>query len=273
MSMKKMTARYPGTCRKCGGKFPAGTEIMWGGGVTEHAACPSTQQPLVGIVAGGTGTAHRGQGKKTNQKSGSCDSCGEFLKPGQGELVYCVEDSGCLKHHDFSGWHVYCLDQAACKANKEAAKVARQKAAEEAKIKAAEKKAAEEAESNAYKTARDGVASGLVSVTCDMPDPSKLVLVREVARNNTGYYKMALAEYTYGGVTIYREEANGHDDWRTYWLVPPAIAKEACLAYAAKVGITVEKARDWMSKYSGCAGAEIYQAVLDAEVQNPSTPA
>jgi len=268
MSMKKMTARYPGTCRKCGSKFAAGTEIMWGGGVTEHASCPTAQQPLVGLVAGGTGAANRGKGQKTNQKAGYCDSCGDYLKVGQGELVYCVEDSGCMKHHDHGGWHVYCLDHARCKANKEEAKVARQKAAEEAKVKAAEKKAADEAEAAAYKAAR-AVADGMVSVSCEMADPSKLVRVREVARDNSGSYKLTLSEFTYNGVTIYREDANSHDDWRTYWLVPPAIAKEACLAYAAKVGITAEKARDWMSKYSGCMGAEIYQAVIDAEVQNP----
>lgn len=272
MAMKKLSAKFPGKCGKCGGKFPAGTSILWGDGKTEHESCPSAQQPLIGLVAGGTGSANRGQGKKTNQKSADCDACGEWLKPGQGELVYCVEDSGCMKHHDNSGWHVYCLDAVACKTNKEAAKVARLQAVEEAKIKAAEKKAAEEAAIAAYKAAR-AVAVGMVSVTCGMADPTKLVQVRVVAQDNSGFYKLTLIEYTYDGVTIYREDANGHDDWRTNWLVPPAIAKEACLAYAAKVGITVEKARDWMSKYSMCSGAEIYQAVIDAEVQTGATSA
>ena len=44
--MRKITARYPGTCRGCGGAIKAGARIGYGGrGVTYHDGCTPSGDP------------------------------------------------------------------------------------------------------------------------------------------------------------------------------------------------------------------------------------
>lgn len=57
---------------------------------------------------------------RTNRKPDACGKCGQWLEAGQGRLVFCPADTGCPIHHDDDGWHVYCLDEAACAARIEA---------------------------------------------------------------------------------------------------------------------------------------------------------
>jgi len=52
--------------------------------------------------------------KSVNRRSGGCERCGTYLQPGQGELRFCMADTGCMKHHDDDGYHLYCLDEVAC---------------------------------------------------------------------------------------------------------------------------------------------------------------
>jgi hypothetical protein len=53
-----------------------------------------------------------------NRKAGSCERCGEWLKAGDGTLLYCHEDGGCRKHFDHSGYHVCCADKLGCDARR-----------------------------------------------------------------------------------------------------------------------------------------------------------
>jgi hypothetical protein len=52
--------------------------------------------------------------KSVNRRSGACERCSTYLQPGQGELRFCMADTGCMKHHDDDGYHLYCLDTVAC---------------------------------------------------------------------------------------------------------------------------------------------------------------
>ncbi len=58
--------------------------------------------------------------EKRNLYPGYCRYCGKFLGPDEGVLEFCPADSGCLKHHDRSGYHVRCPDKerAACQERK-----------------------------------------------------------------------------------------------------------------------------------------------------------
>jgi len=58
--------------------------------------------------------ASRSPSKSTNRRPGGCERCGTYLQPGQGRLRFCMADTGCLKHHDDDGYHLYCLDEQAC---------------------------------------------------------------------------------------------------------------------------------------------------------------
>lgn len=125
-----MRAKYPGTCRTCGQPIRVGDEIEWiKGEGARHVTCPTVQAAAPAPVALVPGGARHERG--TNRKPGQCERCGELLQPGEGRLQYCEYDTGCLKHHDSSGYHLYCLDGVGCarraaelKAERQAAKAA-----------------------------------------------------------------------------------------------------------------------------------------------------
>ena len=128
-----MRAKFPGRCKVCGQTIRVGEEIEWTKeSGAKHVRCPQAQEKApaaasapVALVAGG---ARRESG--TNRKSGHCERCGAWLQAGKGRLQYCEYDTGCPKHHDTSGYHLYCLDAEAC--GKAAAEARQQRAAEKA---------------------------------------------------------------------------------------------------------------------------------------------
>lgn len=80
---------------------------------------PSTSSEAISSVRGG---ARRDAG--TNRRGGSCDNCGTYLAAGKGRLERCYADTGCMEHHDYDGWHLYCLDESACAARRAEARAA-----------------------------------------------------------------------------------------------------------------------------------------------------
>lgn len=74
---------------------------------------PAAQAPTETDYAGRAGGARHETGKR-NRRPGYCDRCDRHLEIGAGTLEYCVEDSGCSRHHDEGGWHLYCADTTAC---------------------------------------------------------------------------------------------------------------------------------------------------------------
>lgn len=124
----RMFSKYPGTCKACGGYFAVGTEIDWEPGKgARHVKCPTKAKsvpakpasPPIAFVTGGVQTP-----AGTNKKPGRCDRCGTWLKPGEGILQYCHYDTGCMKHFDESGYHLYCKDETTCAQRRAEAKAA-----------------------------------------------------------------------------------------------------------------------------------------------------
>lgn len=139
-----ITAKYPGKCTKCSQPIAVGAQIEWakGSGAVHVRCAQSTGTPAASMPhEGGPWAGSRGgvrHEKGTNRRTGNCERCGEYLLAGKGRLEYCVEDSGCMKHFDESGYHLYCRDSKACQTNRAEAKAAREKAiADEAPRKAA----------------------------------------------------------------------------------------------------------------------------------------
>ncbi len=138
-----ITAKFPSVCAICGGKIRPGDKIEWEKGKrAAHTYCaegreaPKSSQsskPVAApehIIAGAPGGIQHTSGR--NRRGDFCRDCGCWVEPGQGHLLFCVEDSGCLEHHDHSGYHVTCLDPAVC-ATRKAERLA-QKAAERATL-------------------------------------------------------------------------------------------------------------------------------------------
>lgn len=251
--MAKMVARFPGTCRECGRKFAAGAEIDWTKGAGAACAkCFSSKadadEQAVGLVPGGA----QHKTAKRNRKADHCRDCGTWIPAGEGELVFCLEDSGCLEHHDHSGYHVVCLDPAKCKTQRaeniasKKAEVEKQKAAGLVKLAAAQK-----AESDGLAALAEATA-GLVKTTCKIALEGK---GEALGSFKQGCYNTTLSRY--GSVVVL--ESYGMDDFRQYFYAPESAVDAAVLAWAGKVGLTLEAAQGWLGKYNGCEGADDYR--------------
>ncbi len=133
-----ITARYDGRCSACGGRISAGQAIEWdkASRTSKHVDCGAAKKPAAPAqpLASVPGGARAPRGR--NRKPGSCERCGAYLAVGEGILTYCEYDTGCMVHMHESGYHLWCADEATCKASKAAAAAARENA-RKAKIEAA----------------------------------------------------------------------------------------------------------------------------------------
>lgn len=110
-----ITARYPGTCARCGGRIRAGEQIEWDSATrrTSHGACVRK-----GGSTGACAPKAPAVAPDRNRRPACCDRCGVELPAGTGQLQFCPADCGCPVHHDEDGWHVYCPDRATCDARR-----------------------------------------------------------------------------------------------------------------------------------------------------------
>lgn len=71
------------------------------------------------------------------------------------------------------------------------------------------------------------------------------------------------------GRACWRRSWSSHDDSRTYWYLPADVAAAARLAWAREHGITPEGATEWLARYDGCEGTDLYRAVVAAVEADP----
>ena len=245
----KITAKFNSTCPKCSTYISAGEMVEWEKGQkARHVKCPTVKAaapapaPLL--------AAAKPAGANTNRKSGSCERCGTFLTAGKGLLYFCPEDSGCLKHHDHSGYHLHCQDKDACTKAREEVKAEQAKRAEVARKIQAEQKV-KEALYTAWKTE---LTADLVQVE-DALLPSDIEWL--VRKFQNGYWTVSFGKCSIG----YVETADGHDDFRTMGWTDRATAENIWDAWAEKVGMTPVKAQEWLLKYRGCCGTAAYEHI------------
>lgn len=118
-------ARFPGRCSVCGCKIKVGEDVEWDKGSRtvrhpdNHPMCshraPAAARPASAdrtILASVPGGAQAPAGR--NRRPGDCERCGSYLATGAGLLVRCLADTGCPRHMDADGWHLYCADRKAC---------------------------------------------------------------------------------------------------------------------------------------------------------------
>lgn len=253
-----MLAKYKGYCGRCRTRYAAGTEIRKSvAGKWEHAECPDSlpeKNPGVIYAAGPQRATER-----RNRKAGHCQDCGEFVAAGKGLLIFCPEDSGCPQHHDYSGYHVSCADEAACGSRRNDRLDQARAACESATARKAALEAVQPIGAAILSCARAQLIEGLS--LCSVR-PADLVLGDRVSER-TGGDTWAYTEATLpDGRRAVVAEWYSYDDSRTHYHVPADVALTSARAYAATNGITQERAREWLAQYSGCEGADIYRAAL-----------
>jgi hypothetical protein len=158
-----------------------------------------------------------------------------------------------MQHFDDDGWHLYCVDDVACKARAverraaaEAALTERRAAAERARIEV-------EAQSAAYDAIRAELTVGLVPLdsACERVD-----FVAELATKKS-VYDFRLVRATVRGYAVVVEYAHSYDDDRTTLWAPRTLADE--LLDEAAMRIPMHVAKDWLRDYRGCFGTEMYE--------------
>lgn len=263
----KINAKFSSRCPACGGLINPGDEVEWEKGKkATHVTCPEKPEasPVPEAKAEGKptqawaqvrGGAQRAAGR--NKRRGHCDRCGQMLEIGQGSLVRCYADTGCMQHFDEDGWHVYCLDTEACKVRQEENRAERKAAQEKAKKAAEEKRAREAEQAAAYKAEYERAQEGRISWYHDI-GAKDLTLVAE---DKSGLYQRRLYRGEVQGETVYVEHADAYDDNRVTIWAPATILQPIIDEKAAK--ITKAEAREWLEKYSGCLGAELYRRALE----------
>lgn len=178
-----------------------------GGEAPAPAPAPATTQPET-IYA--FGTPKRTQ--RTNRKGDHCQRCGSWCAAGTGALIFCPEDSGCMEHHDHSGYHVQCLDAAACAAAQQQRKEERAKRAEEAK----RIKATQEAAIAGYHETVKRETAGLVAtwVRVELRGEETNVASLRIGTSHDLYRGAA----KHDGSVVMRESVYAYDDFReTTW--------------------------------------------------------
>lgn len=80
-----------------------------------------------------------------------------------------------------------------------------------------------------------------------------------ISRGDTRYEEGRTAN----GQRVVYESIRAYDDWRVYYWAPADVAKAWALAYAANKGITIEAAKEWLGKYDGCHGSDLYRTVVE----------
>jgi hypothetical protein len=253
-------AKFSGSCSDCGGVISVGMTIETGlgrlGGKYKHSpSCPKqsgSKQAAAPLLAGGPAQ----RTGKSNRRGGGCERCGTYLEAGKGDLFYCVEDSGCLAHHDRSGYHLYCADKAACDVAREENKRA---AVERANKATAERKAARELE-EAENASFAQLTEGLTRVSegrWPLDGATRETLLHRGGSRHVRREKVTLST----GDVVYRETISFGDDHREYLYCSRELAEFIWREWLEMNELSSERAREWLAKYRGCEGTAAYEFV------------
>lgn len=256
-----LTARYNGQCSKCGGRIEAGEQIEWdkASRKTSHTSCPSKPQKL---SSGGApehllASAPPSRTERTNKRADYCQTCGTWTSAGKGRLIYCPEDSGCLEHHDFSGYHVICLDPVECETRRVENRASAKKQAE---VQAAKAEAEREAEEQTEATGKAALAAATAELVCTICQPTVALAGGETTIAT--WKDVRVTRYATERGTIVVQSVTLYDDWRTYYYVPADVADDAVRAWAERASLTRDEAEKWLAEYAGCYGADDYRRFL-----------
>ncbi len=287
--MSKITARYAGTCKACGGGFDAGAEIEWSkAGGSRHLKCPAKPAPAPAgkWTAPDKSVAPYVLRFKRGGKPGIDDQVGETFRVSAkarehaGLAVTVVsqrrdftsaDDADDFGDCDGGGWTVTLYCRAANET--ETAKLVsgeEAKAAEKATLQAQAdvKKAAEEAETArvtallapferseiyAFELLHGG-AQEVVSSTRDGHGGS-----RHVSR-------WTLAS----GEVVYVRSDHHYDSDRSSLHATREVLERSWRLVHAKCPTTIAAANAWLATYSGCSGDDYYRWVASgaAEVKS-----
>lgn len=239
--------KFPGHCETCRRQVGAGHgELVRNGAGAWVVRCSrsSTAEPMALKAGGAQVPAGR------NKKAGRCDACNEHLAVGAGRLVRCVEDSGCMEHHDEGGWHVYCLEQAPCEARKINRRELTKAAATQAAAVELQREMAERSMLETYAAERAKLTAGLTRLARGIfppkdqqhlwPQRVSIAAGTLVARVETRHELSRIWKAADGIFVEYRDTKSDMNEYQFF--VAPEIRREWLIAAVKDGGWTSEDA-------------------------------
>lgn len=280
---KIIAAKFPGVCRACGTSFPAGARIEWqantrpkhaDGCPTKTASEPTRAVPRpVGEVAFSVTLDHRSMGKpeidsevgRTFRVAGG-QHAGEVVTVLTQRRTYqSAEDNEDMGDCMGGGWWLHlgvrpATPEEKAKLETEEAKEKAAREAEQAAKKAAAAKKREEIEAAGAELARRTINMVRTeSFTFEILAPltsgeTPETVVRWSLRERQSNDLVQRQAVT--GETVYVLYSYDGDDDRQALYAPRSVVEASWKLLAAKHGETVEKAKDFLSKYSNCVGSD-----------------
>jgi hypothetical protein len=285
-----ITAKFNGRCKRCGAFLPAGSQIEWskGTGATCSGGCGkhsgAKRAPSTPTKAG-ICEVPDGGAVLTTLRYGKCDCAteiGRSFRAGQhagavaGQVVTVVGCSRYYESNEFNedagdmqggGWARVVYVRPATE--EEATKVVAQEFDAQTKREAAarakaEAEAAELAQWDALRAHREGLVCldgygwELVS------ERGETVATAQRTRGGSVMDYASLRRVTLcdGTAALSESVSIGHgDDCRDHLYVDAATSERVFAAVRFSLGTTIEKAREYLEKYSECYGAGYYQWV------------
>jgi hypothetical protein len=159
-----------------------------------------------------------------------------------------------------SGWWVYRHVREATA--EEAAPLLAREA--EQKAKADAERAAKEDKAAAYAAAKECETAGLVRSTW-----LRATAGERIAQDDTGYHTLSLSRGDLGGTPVVVESSYAYDDHRSWVYAPAEVVAREHARIAAERGIDRDAAMEWLSKYAGCHGEELYRQVAGFSMDAP----
>ena len=273
VTARKIRARYPGKCPKCGQYINEGDWIDWESGMKAvHWECPSRKPapdtPQTDDFHAGLFPLYRGYRNKPRSTVGEVFRVGRNGGKYAGKIVTVVdenkqfipEDGMSLGLQFDRGWSVtlYCReateDEAQTVLDDERTQLDKQTKKEEEA--AARRRKDKEAQENAEELTRGLVDAGELFDMAGLLDSTKTETILEWKEVMFTSYLDRI--YFQSGGMGYMKRSYGHDDFRKRLFGPREDIEKAWQATIARTKLTPSEARTWLKKYSGCSGAQMY---------------
>lgn len=211
-------------------------------------------EPMVAIYAAPlvTSPVTTGVSVTTNKRAGACEKCGTLLQAGEGHLRFCLEDTGCLQHHDRSGHHLACLNAETCEERATANKQAREAEKAEKAEKAAQIAKAREA----HGALVANLTQGLVPLDFWPKGQIKTTLVSRV--DDASFFAIESSEGC-----AFKTQVGGSPPVYFY---SQSAADALILAWGDSCG-GEERAHSFLAKYKGCKGAFEWTRYLELKAK------
>lgn len=297
MAAKQITAKFDGMCQACKGAITPGEVILWESKNSRHLTCPA--QPVLAAakinveaapVCWSTSSQHRpakdgmvGRTVRAPQRlSKGAELAGQVVTITAVRSRFIAEDGLSFGLDDDQGWLVTFYAAPASEADRRAleAREATERADADRRRREAEERAAaekreiEDAQAKRREAIGNLVAGGGYGFTWTVVEGQLADVVSWRKDRHSWSISRGILK---SGAPLVREVSHDFDDDRTAFWTTPAGIEYVFGVYLAEANRDAERltpatAREWLSKYAQCHGAEFFRWLAARDGQPVEVP-